>query len=196
MRQVATSWKLIEAVLWEHAHSVSRSLRPPASDRQIELLKRKLPVSLPRTLEQSLRIHDGMRSQFRGRQIDLVDGWLMSSAAEIASNWQMMWDLRCECGFGGDQVTTTRALKNNMHWRAGWIPVLDENGNRIVIDMDPGSKGRVGQVFRWFNYGHVPMKVVAESWGAWLDKMAEELHARRFKLNEFGAIWLLQDAIT
>jgi cell wall assembly regulator SMI1 len=186
---------VIEEVLWEHAHSRYQSLRPPASDPDVELLKRTLPVAVPKALEQSLRIHDGMAESIGTRPVDLVDGWVLLPAESIVQEWQMMWHLQCDCEFGGDKWTTTLALKNDMHWRAGWIPVLNENGNKIVIDMDPGPEGQAGQVFRWFNYGEAPMRVLAKDWRVWLDTMAEELVTRRFQLMEYGGILLTNEEI-
>ncbi len=37
------------------------------------------------------------------------------------------------------------------------------------------------------------MRVLAGSWAAWLDSLAEELSARRFTLNESGALWFLDE---
>lgn len=65
MRHVATSWTLIEQILKEHAHSVYRSLRPPASERRMTLLNGVLPAPVPHAFEQSIRLHDGMLVQLR-----------------------------------------------------------------------------------------------------------------------------------
>ncbi len=80
-------------------------------------------------------------------------------------------------------MTTTSKLKNDARWRPGWVPVMEENGNKVVIDMDSGPEGKVGQVFRWYNSGGLPMTFVAETWAGWLDFLAEELSARRFSVR-------------
>jgi cell wall assembly regulator SMI1 len=102
----------------------------------------------------------------------------------------MLWELQCECDFPGDGVTRTRKIKNDKHWRAGWLPFADFEGDKLVLDLDPGPKGSYGQVFCWRNYGGVAMQVFAESYSAWLDCVAEQLSKRQFKLDEFGGIQL------
>ena len=62
MCRVANSWKVIEAVLKEHAHLTYKALRCPASQRQIDRLQDKLETKLPGDLLASLEIHDGMNS--------------------------------------------------------------------------------------------------------------------------------------
>ncbi len=61
MSRVATSWKVIEAVLKEHVHSAYRALRPAARPGQIERLEGVLGTRLPPAFVASLGIHDGMR---------------------------------------------------------------------------------------------------------------------------------------
>ncbi len=56
-------------------------------------------------------------------------------------------DLQRECEFGGCRLTSTPELKNDISWRPGWLPLMDSDGDKIVIDFDPGSEGKVGQVF-------------------------------------------------
>jgi cell wall assembly regulator SMI1 len=188
VRRVTTSWRLIEEVLKEHVHSAYTSLRPPVSDRHLALLKGIVSAPVPRTFEQSLRLHDGMRGSYLGRN-RLINNWALLPVADILSVWKMENDLQRECEFGGCPLTTTGALKNDVRWRPGWLPAMDREGDKIVIDLDPGPEGKLGQVFCWYNYGGRPMRVVAGSWAAWLDSLAEGLSTRRFTLDESGAVW-------
>jgi cell wall assembly regulator SMI1 len=105
----------------------------------------------------------------------------------------MECELQHECGFDGCPLTTTSELKNDSRWRPDWVPVMDSDGDKIVVDLDPGPAGKVGQVFRWYNAGGRPMRVVAESWAVWLNTLADELVARRFRLDDSGALWLHDD---
>jgi cell wall assembly regulator SMI1 len=67
MAGVAASWRTIEGVLWENAHSLYRALRRPAMDRQIGRLARLVPARLPRDFVQSLKTHDGLRDSYLGQ---------------------------------------------------------------------------------------------------------------------------------
>jgi cell wall assembly regulator SMI1 len=63
----AASWRVIEGVLWENAHSLYRALRKPATDAQVARLVKLLPVKLPRDFVQSLKTHDGLRDSYLGQ---------------------------------------------------------------------------------------------------------------------------------
>ena len=58
MAGVAASWRTIEGVLWENAHSLYRALRKPATDAQVARLAKLVPAKLPRDFVQSLKTHD------------------------------------------------------------------------------------------------------------------------------------------
>jgi molybdopterin molybdotransferase len=189
VRRVASSWKLIDEVLKEHASSTFRALRGPARPKAIEGLQELVGGKLPLDFIASLRVHDGMRG-VNAAGPNFVNYKFLLPIANIQSEWRMLWDLQRECEFGGDQVTRTRKLKNDAHWRAGWIPVMDFNGDKLVLDLDPGPGGNRGQLFLWYNYGSTRMRVVADSFAGWLDALATELTSRRFTLDEWGSIHL------
>ena len=63
-------------------------------------------------------------------------------------------------------------------------------GDLLVLDLDPGPAGKRGQLFPWYNNGATAMRVVADSFPAWLDAVAEELAAGRFTLDDLGTIQL------
>jgi cell wall assembly regulator SMI1 len=183
---VQTSWKVIETVLKEHAHSVYKSLRPPASESQIVHLA-EMVGELPRDFLNSLGIHDGMS---KAGVIHFVNYMTLVPIATIISDWKLLWKLQCECDCKGDQITRTRKIKNDAHWRRGWVPIMDFEGDKFVLDLDPGPTGKRGQLISWYNSGSRPMRVLADSFTAWLDNVAEVLKQRRFNLDEWGGIHL------
>ncbi|WP_425267204.1 SMI1/KNR4 family protein [Aeoliella straminimaris] len=176
-------------MLREHAHTVYNALRPPATDSAITNLSAEIPCQLPSSLLQSLQVHDGIEDSRSGAH-RLFDNMALLTAEEIASTWRMQWNLQCECDFGGCHFTQTRSLKNDARWRRNWIPIMDCEGDHLVLDLDPGPTGKHGQVFAWYNYGSRPMRVVAESLRHWLHVVADELQHRRFTLDEWGHISL------
>jgi cell wall assembly regulator SMI1 len=72
----------------------------------------------------------------------------------------------------------------------GWLPFMDADGDKVVIDLDPGPKGRNGQVFEWSNSGSFPMRLLADSFSEWLSGIAERFSKRQFQLTEYGSIWM------
>jgi cell wall assembly regulator SMI1 len=194
LHRVATSWKLIEEVLAEHARTTFKALRPPASERRLAGLARSLPVKLPNSFVQSLRVHDGMRNSLLG-PVRLVNNFALLTASEVLTVWRMEWELQQECEFGGCPSTDTAEIKNDSRWRAGWVPVMDSEGDHLVLDLDPGPKGVIGQLFLWSNYGHSPMRVVGKSWREWLHALAVELTGRQFTLDTWGGIDLHTESL-
>jgi len=92
--------------------------------------------------------------------------------------------------FEGDVSTRQQAVKDDKRWRDRWIPLMaNAGGDLLVMDCDPGPRGRRGQIISWNNVGR-PIDIVADSLAIWLHRLAEELSRRRFTLNEFGEIQL------
>jgi cell wall assembly regulator SMI1 len=189
MATIAASWRVMEEVLCENAHSVFRALRKPATDAQLRRVESKLGVRLPKDFVQLWKIHDGLRDSFLG-PIRLFDYWAFLPLDAIVEVWKTMTELQADCGFGGCQFEVTPRIKNDAHWRSGWVPFLDADGDKVVLDLDPGPKGKRGQVFEWSNSGSFPMRLLADSFSDWLSGIAERFSKRQFRLNEFGAIWM------
>jgi cell wall assembly regulator SMI1 len=189
MAGVAQAWRTIEGVLWENAHSVFRALRKPATDAQLARLAKLVPARLPRDFKQSLKVHDGLRDSYLGR-VRLFDYYALLPVAAIIAEYKGLCRLQAERGFVGNPCGGDPGIRSDTRWRPGWVPVLDEDGDKLVLDLDPAPGGSVGQVFAWPNTGSTPLRVLAPSFGAWLSGLAEALGKRRFLLDEYGSIWL------
>jgi molybdopterin molybdotransferase len=186
---VSHSWRTIESVLWENAHSVYRALRKPASDAQIARLAKLVPIRLPRDFVRSLKIHDGLRHSHLGRT-RLFDYNALLPVSAIIDEYRSMCSLQTERELGGAPAGGDPVIRNDAHWRPGWLPIMDADGNKLVLDLDPAPGGTCGQVFQWYNTGSTPQRVQAPSFGQWLAELAEAFGKRRFRLDQFGRIWL------
>jgi cell wall assembly regulator SMI1 len=187
---VATSWRTIEGVLWENAHSVFRALRKPATDTQVARLAKLLPAKLPRDFVLSLKTHDGLRDSYLGLN-RLFDNYALLPASAIIAEYRMLCRLQAMAESGGSPTGADAGIRNDAHWRPGWVPILDADGaSRVVLDLDPAPDGTVGQVIEWYFGGGLPLRLLAPSFGQWLAGLAESLSQRRFGLDEFGGIWL------
>lgn len=195
MRSIAASWRLIEDVLWENAHSVFRALRKPVSAAQLTRLEALLPTKLPRDFLQSLKIHDGLRDSYFG-EVRFFNYWVLLPAAAIAKECRTMTSLQAAHPFGGCQLEVSERIQNDAHWRAGWVPFLDADGDKVLMDLDPGPKGTVGQIIKWSNSGSFPTRVLADSFGEWLEAFAAALSKREFRLDQFGGIELEDERLT
>jgi cell wall assembly regulator SMI1 len=189
MTSVAASWRTIEEVLWENAHTLYRALRKPATDTQVARLNKLLPVKLPRDFVQSLKTHDGLRDSYLG-QNRLFDYNALLPISAIISEYRRMCREQEQFGMGGGVAGHDPEIRNDAHWWSGWVPIMDSDGDKLVLDLDPAPGGVVGQIFEWYNNGSTRMQVLAPSFDAWLAGLAEALSKRRFGLDEFGGIWL------
>lgn len=186
---VAASWRIIEGVLWENAHSLYRALRKPASDAQVARLAKLVPVKLPRDFVQSLKTHDGLRDSYLG-QNRLFNYNALLPISAIVSEYRMICRHQAEWGGEGGQAGHDPRVRNDSRWRLGWVPFMDADGDKLVLDLDPAPGGSVGQVIEWSATGSTRLEVLAPTFGAWLAGLAETLSKRRFGLDEFGGIWL------
>lgn len=189
MASVPAAWRMVEEVLRENAHSVFLALGKPAKDIQLRRLERKVEAKLPKDFVKSWKIHDGLRDSYLG-SIRLFNYWAFLPLTAILTTCKEMTDLQAECALGACQLEVTPQIKNDARWRAGWVPFMDADGDKLVIDLDPGPKGKLGQVFEWSNSGSFPMRLLADSFGEWLSGIAGRLSKRLFRLDEFGGIWL------
>lgn len=189
MTTVPAAWQKIERVLWQNAHSVFVALGKPATDLQIRRLEGKLGARLPRDFVKSLKIHDGLRNSYHAH-VRLFNYWSLLPLKAILTEWKMMTDLQAECEFAGCRGKVSSRIKNDAHWRAGWIPILDADGDKIVIDLDPGPGGKSGQILEWSNSGNFATRLLADSFGDWWSDIADRFSQRQFRLDVSGEIWL------
>jgi cell wall assembly regulator SMI1 len=194
MRTVAASWKVIEEVLRENANSVFRALRKPASRGDLKRLAAAFPRhKLPSDLLQSLAIHDGLDDSYLGNN-RLFDYWALLPAAAMVDAAKVQRDrmeMLKEDGVNR-RVKPGGPVKTDLQWRDGWIPFMDAGGDKLVIDLDPGPRGRVGQVIKFYNAEN-RLPLIAPSFRAWLSTLADRLGPREFQLDEYGGISIEDD---
>lgn len=193
MPSVPASWRLIEEVLHEHAHSVFKALRKPASASSVQRLESKLPSKLPRDFVLSLKTHDGLNESYLD-QIRLFNYWALLPIAAILTEWKSMTEL-AHGGMDAPAIKAGSKIRGDAYWRCGWVPFMDADGDKIFIDLDPGTKGKIGQVVKWSNSGSFAPKVLADSFGEWLHRVAAALSQREFRLDESGSIWLTDETL-
>ncbi|WP_254512951.1 SMI1/KNR4 family protein [Anatilimnocola floriformis] len=87
----------------------------------------------------------------------------------------------------GPRFSAGKKILGDSRWRQRWLPIaVDAGGNLLAVDLDPGPQGSRGQVIAW--NGSPPPRVVAPSYAAWLNAIAEELSARRFDIDDWHAL--------
>lgn len=118
--------------------------------------------------------------------------WALLPLQSIVEVWDCMTQLQADEGFGSCQFDVSPRIKNDAHWRAGWLPFMDADGDKVLLDLDPGVTGTIGQVVKWSNSGSFPTKVLADSFDQWLAHLADKLSKRQFEI-EYGGVWFSTD---
>ena len=136
----------------------------------------------------SLAIHDGLRDSYLSNT-RLFNYHALLPVGSVIEASQIERDVQADYDFDGPVTAMDAAVRTERRWRDAWVPVLDADGDKLVIDLDPGPAGRVGQVVRFYN-SDPDRPVVAPSFAAWLSGLAEELVGGRFTLGDYGDLWI------
>ncbi|QSW88018.1 SMI1/KNR4 family protein [Flavobacterium endoglycinae] len=137
------TWKLI---LQELSRIVkgNRKVNAPATIEEIEYLEKTLDVNLPDSFKNYLLTFNGQSCELNGIQ-PLIGYNNFLSIEEIIKTWRMMSEL-FDDGESIDWVKENRIKP--VIWNRKWIPFTDYEGSqKIVIDLDPGKNGKIGQIF-------------------------------------------------
>jgi cell wall assembly regulator SMI1 len=134
-KRVNAAWKRIETWLAKHAPTGRRSLRPPATRKQIDAAQRRMSVAFPADLVASLRRHDGVTSP--GFTLPLF--YDPMPVAEIPREWLMLCGVLVEVFRADDEVTW---------WHGKFVPFASAvDGGNLFVDQRPSGGGRVGDFY-------------------------------------------------
>jgi cell wall assembly regulator SMI1 len=131
-KRVDTAWKRIETRLAKHAPTARRSLRPPATHKQIDAAQRRMSVAFPADPVASLRRHDGVTSP--GTTLPFF--YDPMPIAEIPREWLMLCGVLVEVFRADDEITW---------WHDKLVPFASsvDSGN-LFVDQRRSGGGRVG----------------------------------------------------
>jgi cell wall assembly regulator SMI1 len=178
-------WQRIERVLKQHAPETAGTLAPPATDQEIDALEAAICQTLPTDLRASLKIHNGQRDPSRCHAF-CGEGMLLTTA-EIADRWNIVTEI-------DEDVRFSAAPGRGPWWKKSCIPFTDAEGNMLCVDMDPSLGSRTGEVVCHVHDGEIERGLGA-SYQAWLSSLAERLGAGRFRIDDYGYLWLDTEVI-
>ena len=186
MQDIAHNWQRITRWYAQHTPAGTLVLADGASEAEIAQLEATLGARLPDDLRHSLALHNGL----------LDDGFLLYhgellSVAKIARVWQMYADMQRDEGWGLGEGYETDALQGPVrpvYWDAQRIPLTDNSGNGVMLDLNPAEGGQLGQLIE-FDHETGPQGVLAPSFAAWLGQMADELaQGKHVYIEEAGCV--------
>src|SRR5690349_7083526 len=129
MRATSSPWPRIDGWLARYAPKVLRQLRPPLDEAGMVRLERALGRSLPDSLADAYRAHDGAKGEgasvFGGARAPFSVGWVRFMGWLPAE--QAVRRLRWMCDLG-------------IEWPENWFPLgEDGGGNVLVVDLESGE---------------------------------------------------------
>ncbi len=160
-------WNRIDTWLAEHAPNVLRLLRPPIDDATLAKLEAAAGKTLPASLVEAYRAHDGAAGEHRA-----IFGAVRTPKDALWAR-HMSW-------LSGDRAVGSllfmRALATEVpgaaEWPATLLPVGDDGGgNKIVVDLDSG------EVSAWDHEDH-SMAKLADDFSVWMTQLADDMDAR------------------
>jgi cell wall assembly regulator SMI1 len=176
---LADTWNRI--VAWHEANTRPGrfQLNSGASPTAIADFERAIGAMLPDDFRKSLLLHDGGNESCW----ILWYGELLSLDAML-KQWTMYrdWQMRGEYAVPESDDWTARAVDGPIKpefWNIHRLFVTDNCGDHLTLDFDPPPKGNYGQVF---HHSHEvgPETVLAPSWSAFLNQLADDLHAGKY----------------
>ena len=161
---------------------IAYSLRPPASDDQLDGLERLTGIRLPQHFRQLYKIANGQAEDCAL----FPDGYELMPLENIQNTWLMlknMYDSNHEMRLEGEEDGPVR----NLWWHPRWIPfAFQVSGDHYCIDMHPGYEGCEGQVIE-FIHDDEPRPLLGSSLGDFIRQFDEGIHTGKFLMHpEWG----------
>lgn len=181
MTEIRRTWQRIKKWATDNGPELLEYLNPGASADQLAELQQQLGLQLPDEFLDSLRLHDGERD-LRGQLF--VDMGALLPCDQIIERWQLSIaaaedheeiDEEEAKELIAEQIMFVDGPVRPLSFHHAWVPVLDMNGDVLwALDFAPPQDGTPGQMIR-VDLESLDWRVVAPSFGAFLDAFAEAL---------------------
>jgi cell wall assembly regulator SMI1 len=174
VKRVNAAWERIEK--WYSEKAPDMELGAGASAADITDVETHLGLTLPKELKASLMRHNG------------VENWTKSellSTDRIKSEWDCWAGLVDEGQFDGQSGEDEDNDRIQKCWYdKKWIPLdADGGGNGNLIDLNPGPKGKTGQVI-YMDHEVGPSGPVFSDLATYLEKNAEMLEDGKYRVED------------
>jgi len=162
VERVIEAWEMIEE--WFAKNKPTYKLAPGASAADIEKLETRIGLPLPEELKASLMRHDGVD------ELHWPKGELCSVEGILRD-----WEMRAEIFDAAEDGDAEGGMFKAGWWRNSWIPIdADGAGNGACIDLEPGTKGKKGQIID-FDHETGPNGPQYEDLGDYMEACVDDL---------------------
>lgn len=146
----------------------------PATPKQISACEKKLGLTLPDPLRESLLLFNGHTG------FCTFEFGSFMSTTEIATAALMWRRVSRQFPLDPSMIRCDPAIRR-IKWDHGWIPISDNgSSDHCCIDLNPADSGVSGQVFR-LSHEQGPQKILANSFDEFLTSFALDLEAGKYK---------------
>lgn len=189
-------WKRIEAWLAVNAAELLATLRPGATEAEIQEVEDFLGVALPEDLKSFYQVHDGQwvwqdKADFQPKDYALYNMHKFLSLARVQEEWQIWVDVHEDLPLEYKWVTLESG-ETIAAWSDKWIPLTSDGcGDAFFLDLSAILMGgNVGQIIDYEDCIGFADEIVAPSFRVWLETFATDLEAGHYWYDsEIG--WLL-----
>jgi cell wall assembly regulator SMI1 len=166
------TWHRIELWLRSNPRVNSAVLRSGASAAQLARVEAALDVCWPDDVKAAYRVHDGMDAAADS----LFGAWRLLPMEAVYAAWSVQQRLLAADGVA--QLACHADVRiQPVRWHLQWVPLCANlQGDLVCLDLHPGPGGAVGQMIRYW-HARAERKVLADSFGAWLNAGAAALEA-------------------
>jgi cell wall assembly regulator SMI1 len=163
-------------------------LPPGATDSEIQQFENEFNLKLPDDVKEYLKLLNGegttTANGIEGSEVGMFLGLSALGLDDIKREfniWKEVWDGNPEFAEEEYQSVPEGAI-NAKHVDAdNWIGLtIDGCGNSIGIDLNPGPKGKAGQVISWGRHYYDDTVLIADSWTEFLAQLLQDLQAEGF----------------
>jgi cell wall assembly regulator SMI1 len=171
-------WKRIIAWFIANVPSKFFAPMPGVSHDEINAAESRMHLHLPEDVREFYLLHNGV-----GEYGLFFDGYELLTLDQIVTFWkgaERVLDVQ-EAGLlpGLDDYCSPVGPIKKVMWNLKWVPIMDADGNGVLIDLDPAPGGNVGQVIeRSSDMG--PLRVLADNFRNFLSRYADELEAGKY----------------
>ncbi|WP_216321688.1 SMI1/KNR4 family protein [Deinococcus aestuarii] len=170
----------LDAWLAAHVPAIHATLRPGASDTELDALEPLVGQKLPESFRTLYRWHDGEQLVVRG-----VFSLAFLPLAQIQFDWETWQDIGKNFPEMNQEINSASHPTGSIreaYTTPGWLGFLsDLSGNSVGLDFNPGPAGKLGQVIT-FGRDQEYKYVLAESLEAFLREYLTRLEAGQVQI--------------
>lgn len=147
-----------------------------------------MKCAFPADLRHLLKLHNGSNEH------QVLPGWELFPTERIADEWTVWADLyHREFKPDGFDCEPNGPIRGDEWWRLKWIPFCgDGGGNHLCVDMEPPTKGALGQVITMW-HDDASREVAAPSLTELIELLADDFEAGLLTWDdEMGGVYASQ----